>query len=160
MAKYEVTEDRQITCEGQQIGSFDEDGLITLTVDEISGQAMAYLKKLVAEEAEKRVSVRHDEMPGTTETMKAHATEEIPPEPAMDPRYGDKTPAYAEWLFKFYPEKAAKVYAGRKIMGRQMPMVIGSETPAPSAEGLQTPEPGADVPASAMAREAPEQWMT
>jgi hypothetical protein len=152
MAKYEITEDRQITCEGRRIGTFDEDGRITLEVDEISGQALGYLKKLVADE-KARVSVRPEE------EMQPHATE-VPEAPPMDPRYGDKTPAYAEWMFKFFPDKAAMIYAGRKIMGRQMPMAIGPETPPlPSAAETKTPEPGADVPESAMGKEAPEQWM-
>src|SRR4029077_20637653 len=120
---------------------------------EISAQAMAYLKKLLADETF-RDSVRHEEP-----ELQPHATE-VSEAPPMDPRYGDKTPAYAEWMFKFFPDKAAMIYAGRKIMGRQMPMAIGPETPPlPSAAETKTPEPGADVPESAMGKEAPEQWM-
>jgi hypothetical protein len=111
------------------------------------------------ENEEKRDSVRAIDPTISLEPTPAPQPE-IPPEPPMDPRYGDKTPAYAEWLFKFFPDKAAKQYAGRKIMGRQMPMVIGPEAPPlPSAAETKMPEPGTDIPETAMAKEAPEQWM-
>jgi hypothetical protein len=85
---------------------------------------------------------------------------EIPPEPPMDPRYGDKTPAYAEWLFKFFPDKAAKQYAGRKIMGRKMPAVINPASMVlPDAGSVILPKQGGDIPESSMEKEAPEQWV-
>lgn len=37
----------------------------------------------------------------------------IPPAPEMGP-HGDKTEAYVDYMFQYFPEVAAKKYAGRK----------------------------------------------
>lgn len=86
-----------------------------------------------------------------------HATE-IPEAPPQDPRYGDKTPAYAEYLFKFFPDKAKKLYAGRKLMGVVLPPVL-NETPVFKEEAKKLPPVGGDIPPGAMAHEAEEQWV-
>jgi hypothetical protein len=152
MAKYDITPEGQVTEEGNGIGWVEAGTEICLKEGvEISPQAMAYLKKLLADETV-RDSVRLEEP-----ALQPHAAE-IPPEPAMDPRYGDKTPAYAEWLFKFFPDQAAKRYAGRKIMGKHMPVIIDPKAP-PELPQVKMQEAGADVPESAMAVEAPEVWL-
>ena len=81
----------------------------------------------------------------------------VPPPPPQDPRYGDKTPAYAEYMFKFFPDKAKKLYAGRKIMGTVLPPFI-EETPVFAEEKKPLPPIGGDLPDDAMTYEAPEQW--
>lgn len=45
-----------------------------------------------------------------------HETPAAPsPEPPRDPRYGDKTPAWARWLRDTDPEAFEKRFAGRKL---------------------------------------------
>ena len=69
---------------------------------------------------------------------------------------GDKTPAYVQWLAKNKPEEFKKRYAGRKVMGVQLPSEIKEIPEFPEAK---VPASGSDVPESSMAKEAPEQWM-
>jgi len=83
--------------------------------------------------------------------------QDVPPAPEMDPRLGDKTPAYMEWLATFYPEDFKKRYAGRKVMGERMPPTI-AEAKVPK-EGKPLPPVGSDIPEGAMAKEAKEQWL-
>jgi hypothetical protein len=106
------------------------------------------------EEKQEKVSVKQED---PTEPMKpTPPPQDVPPEPEMDPRLGDKTPAYMEWLAKFYPEDFKKRYAGRKVFGERMPPVI---TEAKVRESNPLPPVGSDVPASSMAKEAKEQWL-
>ena len=39
----------------------------------------------------------------------------IPPPPPMDPKLGDKTPAYIQWFMKTHPDKFMTRYKGRKF---------------------------------------------
>lgn len=68
---------------------------------------------------------------------------------------GDKTPAFVEWMFKHQPEEARKRYAGRKVMGLQLPFKIEG---TPKFPKLPDNTPG-DIPESSMAKEEPEQWL-
>jgi hypothetical protein len=106
------------------------------------------------EEKQEKVSVKQED---PTQRMEpSPPPKDVPPAPEMDPRYGDKTPAYAEWLHKFYPEKAAQLYSGRKVMGKHIP---------PGATKLDLPEAkpltpmGGDIPEDAMAKERKEEWL-
>ena len=42
------------------------------------------------------------------------ASSQAPPAPPQDPRLGDKTPAYMEWLGHYHPDEYKKRYKGRK----------------------------------------------
>ena len=48
------------------------------------------------------------------ESRDEYASFQPPPEPPMDPRLGDKTPAYMQWLGTYFPEKYRARYKGRK----------------------------------------------
>jgi hypothetical protein len=77
--------------------------------------------------------------------------------PEQDPRMGDKTPAYVEWMFKHKPEEAKKLYAGRKVMGVRLPLGLDKVPQFPkTASQLQS---SGDIPESSMAKEEPEQWL-
>jgi hypothetical protein len=43
------------------------------------------------------------------------ASNQAPPPPAMDPKFGDKTPAYIAWMWEHKPKEAAERYKGRKV---------------------------------------------
>jgi hypothetical protein len=83
--------------------------------------------------------------------------EEIPSAPEMDPRMGDKTPAYMEWLAKYNPEEFKKRYAGRKALGERMPPVI-KEINVPRGTKPMLPI-GSDIPEDAQAKERKEEWL-
>lgn len=87
--------------------------------------------------------------------MSKHTSETMNEPPEQDPRMGDKTPAFVEWMFKHKPEEAKKRYGGRKVMGIQLPLNL-EKTP----EFPKQPETTfGDIPESSMAEEKAEQWM-
>lgn len=85
--------------------------------------------------------------------MSKQTTANEPPD--QDPTMGDKTPAYVEWMFKHKPDEAKKIYAGRKVMGVQLPFKIEK---TPEFPKLPDTTPG-DIPESSMAPDASEQWL-
>ena len=82
-----------------------------------------------------------------------HTETNEPPE--QDPRMGDKTPAFVEWMFKHKPEEAKKRYAGRKVLGVQLP--LGLDKVPTFTKTVE--KSGGDIPESSMAKEEPEQWL-
>lgn len=50
----------------------------------------------------------------STDTREEFASDQPPPPPPQDPRLGDKTPAYMEWLGHYFPEEFKERYRGRK----------------------------------------------
>ncbi len=47
-------------------------------------------------------------------TKRSPVREDARPEPPMDPRMGDKTPAWMQWLRDTHPEDFKKRYQNRK----------------------------------------------
>jgi hypothetical protein len=54
----------------------------------------------------------------------------VPDAPRMDPKLGDKTPAYVEWMYRWFPVDAEARYRGRKVsldavsdMGADIPKI-------------------------------------
>lgn len=81
---------------------------------------------------------------------------DVPPPPPQDPRYGDKTPAYVEYMFKFFPDQAKQLYGGRKVMGKLLPPVISD---VPNFERKPLPPLEGDLSTDAMETEPDEVWM-
>lgn len=69
----------------------------------------------------------------------------VPPEPAQDPRYGDKTPAWVEWFATNYPEEFKVRFKGRK-------------THLTKGLNPHLSPPGGDVPESSFGKDPAEQW--
>jgi hypothetical protein len=61
----------------------------------------------------------------------------------MDPKFGDKTPAYMEWLEKHNPEEFKKRYKGRKTH---------------LTTGLNPHSDQGDVPESHFGKDPSEEW--
>lgn len=160
MARYEITEDGKVLEEGKEVGRFNEHNELILNKGaEVSGQAQSYLERKHKSQEIGVVEPPEDDLPpATKKVMEKKADEEAEEDkgPKQDPRMGDKTPAYAKWLAKNKPEEFKKRYAGRKVMGVQLPPVIKEIPKFP--EGDIQPI-GGDVPESSMAKEAKEQWL-
>lgn len=155
-------EDGAILRHGEPVGRYDIktgeikdlDSIVPPQVTPILKRMIADELKLESEPAEELVSVKQD----PTEPMEpSPPPQEVPKAPEMDPRLGDKTPAYMEWLAKFFPEDYKKRYAGRKVMGERMPPTI-TEAKVPK-EGKPLPPVGSDIPEGAMAKERKEEWL-
>jgi hypothetical protein len=151
---------------GEPCGSYD---LITGEVSELNADLSDAQKMLVAFLVREKLGLvkrnrrgkrRHVPRPGQPNIVKFEASPrdkppvEAPPE--KDPRYGDKTPAYVEWMFKCHPEEAKKKYGGRVIQGIRMPLVIEKVPELPTIPDLPI---GSDLPSSAMALEKAEEWI-
>lgn len=72
-----------------------------------------------------------------------YASHQPPPPPPMDPRLGDKTPAWMEWLGHYFPEEFKKRFKGRKTH---------------LTTGINPHLSTGDVPESHFAKEAAEEW--
>ena len=120
-------EDGTILRHGEPVGRYDlKTGEIKDLDSSLAPQVPSILKRMIADElmleSEDAVSVKQED---PTQPMEpSPPPQEVPPAPEMDPRLGDKTPAYMEWLAKFFPEDFKKRYAGRKVMGERMPPII------------------------------------
>jgi len=152
-------EDGAILRHGEPVGRYDiKTGEIKDLDSIVPPQVTPILKRMIADERkleDEAVSVKTEDL---TEPMKpSPPPQEVPPAPGMDPRLGDKDPAYMEWLAKFYPEDFKKRYAGRKVFGERMPPVI-AEAKVPK-EGKPLPPLGSDIPQDAMAKERKEEWL-
>lgn len=53
------------------------------------------------------------EPPQPAKPSEPSAPAPVPPPPPTDPRLGDKTPAFVEWVRDHDPEEFARRYAGR-----------------------------------------------
>jgi len=145
MPRYQITPNGQITDEGKAIG-WVEGGtnLIFKEGVEISGQARAYLERLLKpEEGKPPVEdfEEEDTKASQNRTQSDATRSDVPPAPEMDPRLGDKTPAYMQWLRTHFPEEYAKRYKGRKV----------SDTPGPLYGG-------GDIPEEQIWKDNPEVW--
>ena len=71
---------------------------------------------MVSAENSERVPLLPDETPQEESPKAKQKTKsDVNPEPPQDPRFGDKTPAWARWLRETDPEAFEKRFAGRKI---------------------------------------------
>jgi hypothetical protein len=146
MAKYHIEADGAITEEGEQIGWVEGGTILHFKPGvEISGQARSFLEKQLSEvimpEGKTRAEIFAEDQK-RPEEQKPHASE-IPPEPPQDPRLGDKTPAYMQWLGTYFPEKYEERYKGRRTH-----LNVG---PNPHIQG-------GDVPESHFSADPKEEW--
>src|SRR5262245_392862 len=134
--KYSVTPDGQIRKGEAVVGFYDpatgrieEPGkfpqgalsaIKSLILDEVIAQRIAHQPPAPPEAGEQH----------TAATMRAAFAPDIPPEPPMDPRMGDKTPAYMEWLSKYHPELYEARYKGRKTPVGKVPWSGQGDIPA------------------------------
>lgn len=175
MSRYAIQKDGRITFKRRTIGRYDPLTGKILEDVLVSWQARAYVKRLIAAQTngkeamneehtqdamedkdmppEEAVSVKTEDPKQPMEP--SPSPQEVPLAPEMDPRLGDKTPAYMQWMAKFHPEKFKKQYAGRKVMGVRMPFAI-DEPKVPESKPLAPLE--GDLPEDAMAKEPKEEW--
>lgn len=159
--RYKAEPDGRITKDGQQIGSFDlESGLMTLP-EELNEVGKVHIKAQVFDILLSRLKDRAQAKPEGKTLIEVFASEQepscqdiekredwpraqIPPEPEMDPKLGDKTPAWMQWLATYFPEKFKVRFKGRKTH------LTTGINPHLSSIG--------DVPESSFAKEATEEW--
>jgi hypothetical protein len=138
MSRYQITPNGQITDEGKAIG-WVEGGtnLVFQEGVEVSGQARAYLERLLKAAEGESVEVFEEEH--TQEAMPPDPGREYdrpaPPgfyaEPPQDPRMGDKTPAWRNWFRMTHSQdEYQKRYAGRKVSDAPGPLYGGGDIPA------------------------------
>ena len=165
MADYNVLPDGTIRRKNQTIGYLDESGAILLDIEvapvgmtHIKAQAYDLMmarqknrandkpvgKPLIEVFREEEAIAREQAVsllgPGSREEYASH---QPPPPPPMDPRLGDKTPAWMEWLGHYFPEEFRKRFKGRKTH---------------LTTGINPHLSTGDVPESHFAKEAAEEW--
>lgn len=130
MPRYQITPNGQITDEGNAIG-WVEGGtnLIFQEGVEVSGQARAYLERLLKAAEGESVEVFEEEQAPDPERARP-APPSFYPEPPQDPRMGDKTPAWRAWFRMTHTQdEYQKRYAGRKVSDEPGPLYGGGDIP-------------------------------
>ena len=151
MAKYVVTANGEILRDEEVIGSFNvETGQITVPPG-MAASAENYIKAQVFDLVVARLKgkagadEKHEGLPpGLADLPERPPPSEVPPAPEMDPKLGDKTPAYMQWLGTYFPEKYKEQFKGRKTH------LTTGLNPHLSQSG--------DVPDSHFRKEPDEEW--
>lgn len=124
-----------ILRKGEIVGKYD---VQTGTLIELREDLPKQMRKIISNMLRPVVPQVHEQPSSITGPSEEYASNYIPKPPPMHPKYGDKTPAYVEWMRHYKPDEAAKLYKGRQ---------------------LGIPEPsGGDIPASHMGAEPAEEW--
>lgn len=111
--------DGSVLRDGEAVGAIDATGAF-LPKEGLHHKIVAAIKKHFAEKPAGDVSKNppsefHDDATAAKPVKQPKASAEIPPEPEQDPRYGDKTPAYVDWMRNHRPADYAVRYANRKV---------------------------------------------
>lgn len=152
-----LIEDGKIYRNGELVGTYDSMAELQFCAQLSPPQQMQI--RLLVREKLGMVSRKRGRRPRTASSPVLDLTippvGESPPAPAQDPRYGDKTPDFVEWMFRYHPAEARKKYALRRIQGIRMP---GENDAFPQLPKVEI-APIGDIPESAMQEEAKEQWV-
>lgn len=105
MAKYHIDLAGNIFCEDAVVGTFSLDNGQIFLEKELAASAENTVKALIFDLLVKKL---------VAPAVEVKDDPKIPPPPDMDPRLGDKTPAYMAWMETHFPEKYKEQYKGRR----------------------------------------------
>jgi hypothetical protein len=122
MATYEVTRDGKILRGKEEIG-FVNLSTGAITTPPLAPVAITHIKSQVFDLMMARRSEPDPSAPPASNGQEAatippppdeFSSYQPPPAPRMDPKLGDKTPAYIEWFKKYFPDDYVAKYKGRR----------------------------------------------
>ena len=132
MGRYKATTDGKILDNMTVVGSFDIYSGLAIFPPNMGENAKIHVKSQIYDRLVERTKDRSTDKPVGKPLVEVFAQEApyaditdradiaptpppvIPPEPPMNPRLGDKTPAWMQWLGTYYPEKFKERFKGRK----------------------------------------------
>jgi hypothetical protein len=125
---------------GEEVGHYDEEtNAITSLREDLPKQIRGILgNKLAGLKARGKPLIEVLAPRPAVTAESEYSSYQPPPAPEMDPKLGDKTPAYIEWMRKYKPQEAEQRYHNRKF----------------SAEAQSKPSGDVDIP-----DEPKEVWM-